>query len=89
MDSVRALTVSHPTAAASAPPTASSQKWFAVATMTATTRATYSTAPARSARERTSANTVPAATQANATCPLGIAAYGLWTECASVSPPAP
>jgi hypothetical protein len=89
MDSVRPLTVSHPSAAATAPPTASSQKWFAVATMTATTRATYSTAPARSARERTSANTVPAATQANATCPLGIAAYGLWIECASVSPPAP
>jgi hypothetical protein len=89
MDSVRALTVSHPTAAASAPPTASSQKWLAVATMTVTTSATYNTAPARSTRERTSANTVPAATQANATCPLGIAAYGLWTECASVSPPAP
>lgn len=57
--------------------------------MIATTSATYSTAPARSSGERTSANTVPAAISANATCPLGIAAYGLWTECASVSPPVP
>ena len=47
------------------------------------------TAATRSARERASANTVPAATHANATCPLGIAAYGLCTECASVSPPVP
>ena len=89
MESVRTLTVNQPASAAAAPPTASSQKWFAVATMTATTRATYSTAPARSARERTSAKTVPPETQANATWPLGIAAYGLWTECASVSPPVP
>ena len=89
MDFVRSLTISQPKQAAAAPPSASSQKWFAVATMTATTRATYRTAKAFKARERTSANTVPAATQANATCPLGIAAYGLWTECASVSPPVP
>ena len=81
--------MSQPAPAASAPPTASSQKWLAVATMTATTRATYATAATRSRRARTSAKTVPAVTHANATWPLGIAAYGLWTECASVSPPVP
>jgi hypothetical protein len=34
------MTMSQPSAAAAAPPTASSQKWLAVATMTATTSAT-------------------------------------------------
>ena len=89
MGFVSPLTVSQPKPVAIAPPTASSQKWLAVPMITATTSATYSTAPARSTRERTSAKIVPAATAANATWPLGIAAYGLWTECASVSPPAP
>ena len=89
MGFVRTLTANAPNAAAASPPTASNQKWLAVATITAMTSATYSTAPARSARERTSAKTVPAATAANATCPLGIAAYGLCTECASASPPVP
>jgi len=89
MAAVSPLTVSHPSAAAAAPPTASNQKWFAVPMITAVTSSTYATAPARKQRERTSANTVPAATIANATCPLGIAAYGLWTECARASPPLP
>jgi len=35
-----ALTVKNPSPAATAPPTASNQKWFAVAMMIATTRAT-------------------------------------------------
>jgi hypothetical protein len=37
---VRTLTISHPSAAAANPPTASSQKWLAVAMITATTSAT-------------------------------------------------
>jgi len=42
--------------------------------MTAITSTTYATANARSARERTSVKTIPPATAANATWPLGIAA---------------
>ena len=74
-----------PDAAAPAPATASSQKWLAVAITIAVTSTGYVATVARTQRHGASEQTIPATTHANATWPLGSAAYGLWIR--STQPP--